>query len=59
MSETINGHYQKIDNLDDAFKAVVDKFSEMAEKDSSLQSADDELEVNGVKYLVEVKVVKE
>jgi len=54
-----NGHYRKINNLDDAFKAVVEKFAEMVEKDSSLLGAHDVIEVNGRKYKVEVKEVKE
>jgi len=57
--ETINGHYRKIDNLDDAFKAVACKFAEMSEKDSSLAAANDEIEVGGAKYKVVVERVKE
>jgi len=54
----MNGHYRKIDNLDDAFKAVVDRFAAMVEKDSALIGAHDVLEVNGRKFKVEVKEVK-
>ena len=54
----MNGHYRKIDNLDDAFKAVVDKFAEKVEKDSALLGAHDVLEVNGRKFKIEVKEVK-
>lgn len=54
-----NGHYRKIDNLDDALKVVAQIFAEMAEKDSSLTGSFDTIEVNGVGYKVQVEVVND
>jgi hypothetical protein len=57
--ETINGHYRKIDNLDDAFKAVAERFSERVGEDSALLGAYDEVEIGDRKYRVEVKEIKD
>lgn len=54
----IDGHYRKIDNLDDALTVVAQMFAERAEKDSALTGSYDTIEVNGVEYKVQVEVMK-
>lgn len=52
MTETINGRYHKIDNLDDAVRVLVEL---MLKQDSSVVGIETDTEIQGETYIVEVK----
>ena len=54
MTETINGHYRKIDNLDDAMDAMI---KQMLDQDGSVKGFTAEAEYKGRKFSIEVKEI--